>query len=311
VVSAVGLSTAADTVGVDRATLRRWRWRRDHGLRLARRRGPRPLPVAGETRMRAAGLVRELRGLIGADALRRTCPGLTRRGAARVKAETVSAMESERRATAGHVEVAVPGVLRGFDSMHLGPHRHLLVSGDGAIPYRTSWSVADRYDGPSVAHALAADFERNGAPLVVRLDRARQHDVAVVRHVLTVHGVLPLHGPPRHPQYYGQLERLNRDQRAWLRLEPAPPNNSAVDQMMESLNNLWPRRKLAWTTAGQAWAARRTIEIDRTQLRKEVERSCKRLVARGDVEPSLGWRLAVEHALTRRGLLRVKPGGGC
>lgn len=309
--SAVGLATAADTVGIDRGTLRRWRWRRDHGLVLARRRGPRPLPIAGETHAQAAALVRGMRRLIGVDALCHVCTGLTRRAAARIKAETCMAMERERRAGASHVEVSAPGVVRGFDSMQLGPAGHLLVSGDGAIPYRTSWTIASRYNGASVAQALDDDFARNGAPLVLRLDRARQHDVPAVQSVLAAYGVLPVHGPPRYPQYYGQLERLNRDQRAWLRNDRSAVDRGAIDRMMQSLNNRWPRRKLGWRTAAQEWSLRPTINVDRIQLRKEVEYRRSRLVARGSVTPSLGWRLAVEQALTKRGLLRVKTRGGC
>jgi transposase InsO family protein len=310
VVSDFGLAIAADTVGIDRGTLRRWRWRRDRGLALARCRGPRPLPIASEDRAQAVALVRELRGLVGVEALRHGCPGLTRRGAARIKAEACAEMERERRASAAHVEVAAPGVIRGFDSMELGRAGHLLVCGDGAVPYRTSWVVARRYDGASVAHALAGDFARNGAPLVLRLDRARQHDVEAVRDVLAAYGVLPVHGPPRHPEYYGQHERLNRDQRAWLRNDPREVPGGNIDHMMGSLNNLWPRRKLGWTTAAQAWSRRPAVDIDRVQLRKEVEQSCRRLVEHHNVEPSLGWRLAVEHGLTRRGLLRVNLEAG-
>lgn len=309
--SDVGLATAADTVGVDRGTLRRWRWRRDHGLGLVRRRGPRPLPIPPDAAAKAATLVRALRGLVGVEALCHACPGLTRRGAARVKAQTCAAMERERRGSAAHVEVTAPGVMRGFDSMEMGPAGHLLVSADGAIPYRTSWTVVPQYDGASVARALDDDFDRHGAPLVVRFDRARQHDVPAVQAVLTAHGVLSLHGPPRHPQYYGHTERLNRDQRAWLEDDPDAPKPDTIDRMMASLNNLWPRRKLGWKTASQEWSTRPAIDIDRVKLRKEVEERCSRLLARGAVTPSLGWRLAVEQALTSRGLLRVKPGGGC
>lgn len=308
--SAVGLATAAEAVGVDRGTLRRWRWRHWRGLPLAGRRGPRALPIPEAAYTQATARVRQLRGVVGVEALRHGCPGLTRRGAAHIKAQTCAAMERERRARAAHVEVSAPGVLRGFDSMELGRTGHLLVSGDGAIPYRTSWTVVPRYDGASVARALADDFDRNGAPLVLRFDRARQHDVAAVREVLTRHGVLPLHGPARHPQYYGQLERLNRDQRAWLRGDSGAVTRSTLDDMMESLNNLWPRRRLGWTTAAQEWSTRPAIDIDRVKLRREVEETCRGLVARGDVKPSLGWRLAVEQTLARRGLLRVNPEAG-
>lgn len=39
---------------------------------------------------------------------------------------------------------------------------------------------------------------------------------ARVAEVLRSHGVLLLHGPPRHLGYYGQLERQSREHRAWL-----------------------------------------------------------------------------------------------
>jgi hypothetical protein len=309
-VSDLGLTTAAETVGVDRGTLRRWRWRHSRDLPLARQRGPRPLPISEAAHAQAAMTVRELRGLVGVEALHHGCPGLTRRGAARIKAETCAAMERERRASAARVEVSAPGVVRGFDSMEIGRIGHLLVAADGAMPFRTFWSLEPRYDGDSVARMLAADFACHGAPLVVRFDRARQHDVPTVRHVLTAHGVLALHGPPRHPQYYGQLERLNRDQREWLRGDAGEVNQITIDDMMRSLNNRWPRRKLGWTTAAREWSTRPTINVDRVQLRKEAEERFGRLVARDNVKPSLGWRLAVEQALTARGLLRVTPGAG-
>lgn len=308
--SSVGLATAAETVGIDRATLRRWRWRYRRGLDLARRRGPRPLPVAEPTRRQAVALVCELKGLLGAEALRRSCPGLTRRAAARIKAETRTAMERERRALAARVEIAAPGVLRGFDSMHLGRAGHLLVAADGAVPYRTSWAVVPRYDGTSVARMLADDFALIGAPLVVRFDRAKQHDVAAVRQVLARYGVLALHGPPRMPQYYGQVERQMRDHRPFLDTEDRPASE-AVDPMMASLNNSWRRRRLGWRTPGECWRLRTDPVVDRVALRTEVEKKCRTLVAEHGLKPDLGWRLAVEQALTSRGLLRIKPGGGC
>jgi hypothetical protein len=309
-VSAVGLAAAAQTVGVDRATLRRWRWRRDHSWPLAHRRGPRPLPIEETTRTQAAGLVRELNGLVGVEALRRSCAGLTRAAATRIKADTCTAMERERRARSAHVDVSAPAVVRGFDSMHLGRAGHLLVAADGAVPYRTSWTVVPRYDGSSVARALADDFARNGAPLVMRFDRAKQHDVPAVRQVLAEYGVLTLHGPPRLPRYYGQLERQNRDHRSWLRAEYRPPIE-LIDPMMASLNNSWRRRRLGWCTAAERWRMRPELTVDRVQMRKEVEENCRHLVVADGLRPDLGWRLAVEQALTRRGLLRVVPGGGC
>jgi hypothetical protein len=304
--TAAGLGTAAWTVGIDRGTLRRWRWRRDQGRPLARRRGPRPLPIPDEARTQAENLVRELHGVVGAEALRRSCCGLTRRAAARIKRETLTAMERERCNESARVLVSVPGVMRGFDSMDLRNAGRLLVSADGCLPYRTSWTLVPCYDGPSVARSLEGDFALNGAPLVMRFDRARQHDVPAVRDVLCAYGVLALHGPPRYPQYYGQLERLNRDHRAWLR----GGASGDIDRMMTSLNSSWRRRRLGWRTAGEAWNARPELHVDRTQLRTEVELKCEHLVGHDGLTRDLAWRLAVEQALAAHGLLRVVTEAG-
>jgi transposase InsO family protein len=266
--------------------------------------------VGVAAREQAVALVRELHGVIGVEALRRSCAGLTRRTAAALKHDTLTAIERERRTTAARVEVAAPGVVRGFDSMHLRSGGHLLMCADGSLPYRTSWTLARRYDGRAVARALADDFTRNGAPLVLRLDRARQHDVAAVRAILERHGVLPLHGPPRHPQYYGQLERLNRDQRAWLGGGTCV-DVDGIDGMMTSLNSSWRRRRLGWSTAREAWDARAELDTNRAQMRTEVENNCEHLVADEGVPRDLAWRLAVEQALKARGFLRVVSGGGC
>jgi hypothetical protein len=61
--------------------------------------------------------------------------------------------------------------------------------------------------GAAGGRALRPQFERHGAPLVMRMDRARQHSVPGVQTVLDKHGVLALHGPAHWPRYYGHLER--------------------------------------------------------------------------------------------------------
>jgi transposase InsO family protein len=123
----------------------------------------------------AQTLVRELKGLVGAEPLRCSVPGISRRMAALVKRETVAAMERERRHAAQHVSVAAPGIIRGFDQMYvdtLDGLRYLLIAADGCVPYRTSIAVTERYDGKAVATALAHDIAQHGAPLVWRQDRA-------------------------------------------------------------------------------------------------------------------------------------------
>jgi len=308
---------AASCVGRSVATLRRWRRRRDRGVPLIARRGPGPkAPPAADLVARARDHVRELRGHCGADALRHAIDGLSRRQAARIKADTVTEMERERKANSSRVRVTRPGVLRGFDAMHLRQSQgggFALIAADAAAPFRTSATRTDRYDGAAVHRLLAADFERHGAPLVLRMDRARCHQTDPLEQLLDDHGVLPLHGPPRLARYYGQLERQNREHRSWLAHDTVVDKH-ALARMLAALNGLWHRRTLGFRTAEQVWNDRPTIEEDRLALRDEVRQratSLRESLPSERAKHDFPMRLAIEQALCSRGLLVIKTGGRC
>ena len=308
---------AAAASGLDRATLNRWRGRLRRGEPLVKRRGPGPRPLDPEAQSKAGDLVRALAGQVGAESLRRSVPGLSRRQAAAVKTAVRHELELERRQGAARVTVSAPGILRGFDAMQFGRQASLLVSADGSVPYRTHWATTRHYDGDTVAAFLEQDLATNGSPLVLRMDRARQHDTPAVRAVLARHEVLLLQGPPRWAQYYGQLERQNREHRAWLRsalVTDDPGPEPRIPAMINALNNSWRRRTLGWQTAAEVWNGRSPVRVDRRDLREEVEREARRLrrhkALRGR---DRGWaqRIAIKHALVKRGLLRLETGGWC
>lgn len=308
---------ACAVVGASLATLRRWRRRLALGAPPP---AAEPSSLAAGLRQQVATLVRALRGLIGAEALRQAVPGVSRRQAARVKRETLAEMERERRAAAERVVVTAPGVLRGFDAMHLPTDqgaRYALVAADAAVPFRTSAVPVERYDGPRVAQVLERDFAEHGAPLVLRADRAGCHTTPEVLEVLRRHSVLLLQGPPRHPGYYGQLERQNREHRAWLAMAgrlDAGDLDRLCSEMLLALNAAWPRRTLTWRTSEELWLARPRINEDRAALHEEVEDRAVRIRRHADgrgATAAMAQRLAIEWALTRRGYLRRLPGGWC
>lgn len=318
----LGVSTplSAALAGVDVATLRRWRARVRQGLPLAAERHVRRAPIARAAAGQASELVRRLHGLVGVESLRHSISGLTRRAAAALKSATLSAMERERKSALIRVRITQPGALRGFDAMHFisldGP-LYALIGGDAAVPYRTSFATATRCDAGFIARTLTADFERHGAPLVLRFDRARGHDATVVHEVLDTYQVLPLHGPPHYPCFYGQLERQNREHRAWL--APLPPQSRAslepcLHDMLECVNALWRRRTLAWRTASEVWHARPTLAVDRAAFREEVQDRAQRIAHRlkRQTHPvDLAERLAIQQTLERMGYLRQELGGWC
>ena len=306
------LQWSALGIGVHVSTVSRWRCRAARGQPLVRRRGPRSRTLSVTACSEAAQLVRDMRGLIGAEALRHSVPGLTRRTAAAIKTDTCRAVERERRADAEHITLTAPGILRAFDAMDLGRgNGYVLIAADGCVPYRTSWAFTSRYDGTAVAEILRRDFDTNGAPLVLRMDRARAHDVPTVRDLLDRSGVLELHGPAHYAPYYGQLERQNREHRQWMN---ATGGQVDLDAMMAALNGRWRRSTLGWSTAQELWQRRTMIDVDRNALAEDVNERAARLRGKLNAPPAtqdLSWRLAVKHALVDRGLLRIEKGGWC
>ena len=311
----LNLRWSALGIGVHVSTASRWRRREASGEPLARRRGPRRRPLSVVACSEAARIVREMHGLIGAEALRHSVAGLTRRAAAAIKSDTCRVMERERRQGAERVTLAAPGIVRGFDAMELGrrgPGRsHVLVAADGCVPYRTSWAITSHYDGRAVADILRRDFDTFGAPLVLRMDRATAHDVPAVRDLLDWSRVLVLHGPSYYARYYGQLERQNREHREWLAAARGPVD---LDVMMAALNGRWRRGTLGWCTAQELWQGRPAIDVDRNELAEDVHERAARLrrTLNAPISPhDLSWRIAVKQALVQRGLLRIEQGGWC
>jgi hypothetical protein len=300
----------ARLLGVSEATLgRRLRGAsRDGGARTAR-----PLPE--HLRSAVCAIVRATHGLVGAASLGKRC-GIPRRHAAAIKHAELIAMERERKARCARVTIAVPGIVRGFDAMHVpcvDGLAYWLIAGDAAVPYRTSIATVPAYDSEHVVAALAADFEQAGPPLVLRLDRIASQRTREVAELLARYGVIDLHGPPRHPQYYGQLERQNRDHRAWLTGLDALETQqlpAVAAAMRTALNRLWARPTLGWCTAEQAWEQRPAVDVDRRELRRDVDALAAGLVSNG-VELLLARRIAIESALEERGLLTINSGGSC
>src|SRR5262249_22116352 len=156
------------------------------------------------------------------------------------------------REVCARVAITAPRVVRGFDAMdrgHCSTPRYVLVAADACVPFRTSVEPVARYDAASVARVLDADFAKHGAPLVLRLDRAKAHRAPEVAAVLAAHQVLALHGPAHHPRFYGQLERQNREHSAWVHAandQGLEPFESRMRRMHDALNVRWRRRELDW-----------------------------------------------------------------
>lgn len=328
-VKAAGLThcaLAAAAVGVSAPTLRRWAARRRDGAPAVQRRGPharasRELSSHEVCRQQVEQRVRDTHGLVGAAALAHAASGLSRRTCAALKAQVLTQLERERQAACARVTWSAPGLVRGLDALHVrlasGEMAYLLALADAACPYLTGLPAAPAYTGEAVARALDEDFDRYGPPLCVRLDRAACHSSPAVVSVLESWRVLLLQGPPYSARYYGQLERINRDVRAWLQAGDSlsvQGLTAAAGRLQHALNALWPRAALGWRTPREVWHARPALQVDRLALADEVQAVRARLLTSAQRAARPVWwpaRMAVEIVMQRHGWLARQPGGGC
>lgn len=300
------IKLCAAALGISASTVRRSRC-----TRSARSTSSRRIDAAACQQVRT--IVRATHGLVGAANLR-LMSGLPRRICAEIKLRELRELEYERKARCASISIVSPRIVRGFDAMHVAcndARAYWLVAADAAVPYRTSILTTLCYDAESVIAALRNDFETHGPPFVLRLDRAACQRTPEVLRLLEHYEVLPLHGPARHPRYYGQLERQNREHRAWynrLPLLTAAELAQRGEDMRRILNELWPRPTLAGWTSQQAWDAYTAVDIDRRELRRDVEHRAARLRALG-YDALHAQRLAIESALQERQLLHINHGG--
>jgi hypothetical protein len=318
----LGLSVpcAAAVVGKSPSTLRRWQQRELAGVSLCERSGPVVALVSAEVAAHALDVVKQLAGQIGIRALAKQVPALSRSQASQLKHRALTELERERKAATTHIDITVPGIVRGFDAMHVmtldGP-RWLLIAADASVPFRTTGLAVEHYDGPSVALALRIDIEHHGAPLAYRLDRWKAHTTDEVLALLDEHHILIMHGPPYYPCFYGQTERQNREHRSILDAHGVPSPDALqtlCDDMLRSVNELWPRPSLDWRTARDVWDNRRRVAENRTALRDEITERAARIARDSkslDVPPDFYERIAFERALEKRGYLRREERGRC
>jgi hypothetical protein len=298
----------ARVLGVSQSTVRRHTEPKPARHRQAR-------VIDEQARQQVCGIIRATKGLSGAAGLARAS-GLPRRVCAVIKRCELRELERERKARCASVSVLAPGVIRGFDAMHLRVTEgkaFWLVAADSCIGYRTSITTVSRYDAANVIRSLEADFQLHGAPLVLRLDRAATQRTEELDLLLEHYQVLALYGPPRYPQYYGQLERQNREHRAWsatLEVLPMAELAIAADHMRTALNDVWLRPTLGWCSASQVWLQRKSVDVDRGELRHDVEQRVSGLMTAG-VELLRARRVAIESALIERGLLTINHGRKC
>jgi transposase InsO family protein len=316
----VALRIVVLVLGLAVTTLRRYAARSAASEPLVQPRGPAPCKILDAKLVDGVtAVVKETRGQMGAVALAKRTGG-SRRSCARIKAMALTKMEHDRKKRAFSVRVRAPGIMRSFDQLHIrvdGIKKLLLICADACIPFRTTIALVDRYTTENVARVIAADIARFGAPLIWRMDRAKSHMTALVMELLARHGVIPLFGPPRHPGFYGQMERMNLEHRRWLLLGPiltACNIGYEISEMRRVLNDVIIRPTLGYVSASELWGQRPPIHVDRDELRREiVTMTAHRYFNQEDEKDAMlrSMRQAIETAITNREFVTIERGSWC
>ena len=117
-------------------------------------------------------------------------------------------------------------------------------------------------------------------------------------------------------QYYGQLERQNRKHRAVLDAMGSvttPVMLATSREKISAIDSRWPRRALGWRTSHEIWQNRIALQVDRKALRQDVQRITEKIQSKQGCRgftADMAERLAIEAALTKRGLLSRTGGLG-
>jgi hypothetical protein len=195
-------------------SLLRWRTRRQHGIPVVQRPGPKkinPLPLA-ELEERVAQLVHRDHRTFGAPALARE---LSERVSTRQVSECVAAHRRHRRRVQRdayqRIEWTTPNVAWSLDgSETLADAHHVklrfVAFQDLASRYRLDPLFALSLEATEIAGHLDQLFHRHGAPLFLKRDNGSNLNGSEVNAVLAAHGVIPLNSPAYCPRYNGAIE---------------------------------------------------------------------------------------------------------
>ena len=170
-------------------------------------------------------------------------------------------------------------------------------------------------EGTLVAENLERLFKRNGAPLFLKRDNAKNFNNPLVDAVLANFGVLPLNSPPRYPKYNGaeergqaelknELERLLSGVNGWSLDTIAPFAHAAAHEL-----NHMPRRVLNGAHACHIHATSRLrFSLNERKVIYDCIMIKRDYILQGEggkVSPEKAWRRAVLLWLQESGLVTI------
>jgi hypothetical protein len=254
---------------------------------------------------------------------------LSRRDLGNLVEKVRQAQRQERMREMTRVEWLEPGMVWAIDGTECGelnvPKGSVLQTvRDLCTKYYfkslpTFWKPCGKENGDH----LSEQFHVHGAPLVQKMDNAKNFLCKEVRDVMEEYGVIPLISPPEYPQYNGSLEKAQGDIKEAIRkLLPLGRTVTETEFALcawlaaHELNHK-PRRILKGQTPCQALGggknpANLTIR-ERRIIYDCVKETCGSILSEID-DPSEkqianAWRESVEWWLEKEGVIRLTRNG--
>ena len=232
-------------------------------------------------------------------------------------------LEANRRKQMRRIEWLTPGVVWAMDftEYDLGMARKIYLHNTQDLGSRYKFlPMAGGYPvGEEVAGYLSEQFDRYGAPLVLKRDNGGNMNHSAINDVLAESFVLPLNNPEYYAPYNGAIEESQREVKSCLHkklmqglLDPGEHITTYVEAVVNDLNHqIRPCLKgktscQAFFDSGNrpAFTKRKRREIY-DWVKERVEGILSAMSQSGRAVRESAWRIAVESWLRSKGYIKV------
>ena len=238
-------------------------------------------------------------------------------------------LEANRREQMRRIEWLMPGVVWAMDfteySLGMAGKIYLHNTQDLGSRYKFLPMAGGYPVGEEVAGYLSEQFDRYGAPLVLKRDNEGNMNHRAINDVLAESFVLPLNNPEYYAPYNGAIEESQREVKGSLREKLASGSADCGDHVAAyaeaAVNDLNHRIRpcLNGKTSCQvffesgnrpAFTKRERREIY-DSIMERVQRILSAMKQSGQAVRDSAWRIAIESWLRSKGYIKVHINQKC
>ena len=238
-------------------------------------------------------------------------------------------LEADRRAHLRRIEWLTPGVVWAMDfteyDLEVARKIYLHNTQDLGSRYKFLPMAGGYPIGEEVAGYLSEQFDRHGAPLVLKRDNEGNMNHLAINEVLAESFVLPLNSPGYYAPYNGAIEESQREVKSCLRkklmqdlLDPGGHITAYAEAVVNDLNHRI-RPCLNGKTSCQAFFESGNRPAFTKRKRREiydwvmerVERILSAMRQSGQAVRESAWRIAVESWLRSKGYIKLHINQKC